>query len=96
MIETEKTPQDFVNIIQERIDHDHFGTDEQINQVQGALNKLENLLIKSYTEITELKQEAEAWKKERNLLLDMTKMLDEHIEDYDGPCLCKECCSYGD
>ena len=33
---------------------------------------------------------------ERDMLLEMTKMLDEHPEGYDGPCLCKMCMSYSD
>jgi hypothetical protein len=36
------------------------------------------------------------WKNERDQLLEMTRMLDEHPEGYDGPCACKLCCSYGD
>ena len=28
-------------------------------------------------------------------LLKLTMELDEHPEDYDGPCLCKLCASYG-
>lgn len=31
-----------------------------------------------------------------NELLDKTEKVDEHPEDYDGPCVCKLCCSYGD
>lgn len=33
---------------------------------------------------------------ERRALLEMTEMLDEHPEGYDGPCSCKLCQSYGD
>jgi hypothetical protein len=29
-------------------------------------------------------------------LLERTMEVDEHPEDYEGPCLCKLCCSYGD
>lgn len=29
-------------------------------------------------------------------LLRMTMNEEEHPEDYDGPCMCKLCCSYGD
>lgn len=36
--------------------------------------------------------QADMWKKERQALLEMTNMLDEHPEGYEGPCLCKLCC----
>jgi hypothetical protein len=36
------------------------------------------------------------WKRERNELLSMTEMLDEHPEGYDGACLCALCKSYAD
>jgi hypothetical protein len=39
--------------------------------------------------------QANMWKKERQALLEMTRLLDEHPEGYEGPCLCKLCCSYG-
>jgi hypothetical protein len=29
-------------------------------------------------------------------LLEMTEKFDEHPDDYDGPCRCKTCLSYGD
>lgn len=29
-------------------------------------------------------------------LLRMTNKVDEHPEEYNGPCLCRLCCSYGD
>ena len=45
-------------------------------------------------EVERLREELQLFKKERNQLLGMTtKYFDEHPEDYDGPCLCKECCS---
>ena len=28
--------------------------------------------------------------------LEATRDEDEHPEDYEGPCLCRLCCSYGD
>lgn len=37
--------------------------------------------------------QANMWKIERQALLEMTNMLDEHPEGYEGPCLCKLCCS---
>ena len=39
---------------------------------------------------------AAAWKAERDMLLDMTRSLDEHPEDYEGPCECQLCLSYAD
>lgn len=33
---------------------------------------------------------------ERDQLLRLTRLLDEHPAGYDGPCECKLCCSYGD
>jgi hypothetical protein len=38
--------------------------------------------------------QAEIWKKERQALLEMTNSLDQHPESYEGPCLCRLCCSY--
>jgi hypothetical protein len=38
--------------------------------------------------------QADTWRKEREALLQMTNTLDEHPEGYEGPCLCKLCCSY--
>lgn len=29
-------------------------------------------------------------------LFDKTMQADDHPEDYDGPCLCRECMSYGE
>lgn len=31
---------------------------------------------------------------ERDKLLTLTRMLDEHPDEYDGPCECKTCMSY--
>jgi hypothetical protein len=39
-----------------------------------------------------LRNAEEAWKR----LLELTRMLDEHPDGYDGPCECKLCCSYAD
>lgn len=44
----------------------------------------------------EFTKPANMWKIERQALLKMTNMLDEHPEGYNGPCMCKVCCSYGD
>lgn len=38
--------------------------------------------------------QAEMWKRERQALLEMTGLMDEHPEGYEGPCLCQLCCSY--
>jgi hypothetical protein len=35
------------------------------------------------------------WQIERDQLLEMTRSLDEHPEDYDGPCACQLCRTYG-
>lgn len=43
-----------------------------------------------------LRKAEERWKHERDLLLDMTRSLDEHPEGYEGPCMCQVCQSYGD
>lgn len=40
--------------------------------------------------------ELERLKLENGQLLDLTRELNEHPDDYDGPCLCKLCLSYGD
>jgi hypothetical protein len=45
--------------------------------------------------VVSLLKKAFMWKKERQALLEMTRLLDEHPEGYEGPCLCKLCCSYG-
>jgi hypothetical protein len=34
--------------------------------------------------------------RELQILLDKTMLVDEHPEDWDGPCLCQLCCSYMD
>jgi hypothetical protein len=47
-------------------------------------------------EILRRLEQAIIWKKEREMLLEMTSQLDEHPEGYEGPCLCELCCSYGD
>lgn len=46
-------------------------------------------------EVHEKLLQADMWRKERQALLEMTTLLDEHPEGYEGPCLCKLCCSYG-
>lgn len=46
-------------------------------------------------EVYEKLLQANMWKKERQLLLQMTNTMDEHPEGYEGPCLCQLCCSYG-
>lgn len=33
---------------------------------------------------------------ERDALFEKTREVDEHPEDWDSPCLCQLCCSYGD
>lgn len=38
----------------------------------------------------------EAEKLELNTLLDKTRDVDEHPEDWEWGCLCQLCCSYGD
>jgi hypothetical protein len=38
---------------------------------------------------------AEKGEQERPDLLERTIYEDDHAEDYDGPCLCRECRSYG-
>jgi len=35
-------------------------------------------------------------KLEMNTLLEKTREIDEHPEDWDWGCLCQLCCSYGD
>lgn len=35
-------------------------------------------------------------RREREILFNKTKLVDEHPEDWDSPCLCQLCCSYGD
>ncbi len=45
--------------------------------------------------VAELEADRDGWKAERNMLIEMTRKLDEHPEGYDGPCLCKLCMSYG-
>lgn len=46
--------------------------------------------------LAEVNNKAAMLKLERGMLLDMSSLLDEHPEGYNGPCLCKLCCSYGD
>jgi hypothetical protein len=59
-------------------------------QIAGLLEERANERVK------ELETDRDMWKGERNQLLDMTMMLDEHPEGYDGACLCKLCQSYAD
>ena len=33
---------------------------------------------------------------ELDILFEKTREADEHPEDWDSPCLCQLCCSYGD
>lgn len=63
-----------------------------------TLGELE-IIFAANEEIDLLKQklvQANMWKNERQELLLMTNMLEEHPEGYEGPCMCQECCSYGD
>ncbi len=43
-------------------------------------------------EVHEQLLKAAIWEKERAMLLDMTSLLDEHPEGYEGPCMCQLCC----
>jgi hypothetical protein len=36
------------------------------------------------------------FEQERNDLLNLTTMLEDHPEEYDGPCMCRTCLSYCD
>jgi len=46
-------------------------------------------------QIKQLETENEELIEEKEELLQLTEMLDEHPEGYDGPCFCKLCMSYG-
>lgn len=48
------------------------------------------------TEYEEQKKEIERLQADNDQLLQLTRGLDEHPNDYDGPCLCKLCVSYAD
>jgi len=50
----------------------------------------------SPVEAAGLREKHDLWKAERDMLLEMTTLLEEHPEDYEGPCLCQLCQSYGD
>lgn len=52
--------------------------------------KIENRAF-TLGELENLALQASIWKKERQALLEMTAMLDEHPEGYEGPCLCELC-----
>lgn len=44
----------------------------------------------------ELKKAFDSLVNDRNDLLELSRLIKEHPEGYDGPCLCQMCCSYGD
>ena len=50
--------------------------------------------IPQVKELEKLQKEQEDWKQERDQLLEVTALLDEHPGGYDGPCGCKLCQSY--
>ena len=52
--------------------------------------RLDELFSISVEQIT-IKEE-----QEREALFEMTKDVDEHPGEWDSPCLCQLCCSYGD
>lgn len=60
--------------------------DEYARQ-NGGVNS--HLILTLIAEVRRLREE-------RHLLLGLTAKLESHPEDYDGPCLCKLCQSYGD
>jgi hypothetical protein len=64
------------------IDIYEIGTGKVIAQYEGLV-------------VHEKLLQADMWKKERQALLEMTRLLDEHPEGYEGPCLCNLCRSYG-
>ncbi len=58
-----------------------------------ALGKVEAAIRKEYAE---LEAGVKSLQDENRQLLDLSRELDEHPEEYEGPCLCKLCASYGD
>lgn len=46
-------------------------------------------------ELFKLKEQNKELEVENKQLLELSENLDEHPEEYDGPCLCKLCKSYG-
>ncbi len=66
-----------------------MNSQREYDQLKGAIDLFARAMLDVMTEL-------QPWKQERDALLDMTKLLDEHPEGYDGPCMCKLCLSYGD
>ena len=71
---------------------------KRIRVVSGLLR--ERIRLKERAATLELalaseRTDRDAWKKERDELMELTSMLDEHPEDYDGPCMCRLCREYG-
>lgn len=53
-------------------------------------------MIMTKKEWTELEDGSEISAQREAELLKRTELVDEHPEDYDGPCFCRLCLSYGD
>lgn len=58
--------------------------------IEKDWKRLDELCSKNQDKLTE-KEESE-----RDFLFKMTREVDEHPEDWDNPCECQLCCSYGD
>lgn len=61
------------------------------HEVAKHVNLLSLKLYKTETQLVSLCDTIERQQKEIEGLLKLTELIDEHPEDYDGPCFCKEC-----
>jgi len=73
------------------------GKYEYPNSAEGDLIRMAHKYIE-YAEdkIFHLEETLKAMKVQNNDLLELSSNLNEHPEDYNGPCMCKLCQSYGE
>ena len=70
-----------------------------VRNTLALLNDLESTRAESAKLAARNKELRSALAQQKNIamgLLELTRAIDEHPEDYDGPCFCQLCCSYGD